>query len=199
MLSIGYSRGSAVILLSALLVACSSSNDNGNTGTGGATGAGLPPFTTTGAPLSGPDNAWRWIDFPDSTCRDGSKAGLAVNMNSASKNVMIFLMGGGACFDPLTCATNPANAGGQMTGGSGGVFARTNAANPVKDWNWIFVPYCTGDVHIGTQDNGTVAGVNGQQHFVGRKNMEAFLQRIVPTFPDATQVVLTGVSAGGFG
>jgi len=61
------------------------------------------------------------------------------------------------------------------------------------------VPYCTGDVHAGTNDSGTIAGVAGTQHFVGRLNMEKFLQRIVPTFPNATQVLLTGISAGGFG
>jgi hypothetical protein len=39
----------------------------------------------------------------------------------------------------------------------------------------------------------------GAQHFMGRPNMEKFLNRIVPTFPKATQVLLTGISAGGFG
>src|SRR5262249_34872373 len=61
------------------------------------------------------------------------------------------------------------------------------------------VPYCTGDVHLGTNDKGMISGVSGVQHFVGRKNLVAFLARIVPTFPDATQVLLTGISAGGFG
>jgi hypothetical protein len=44
-----------------------------------------------------------------------------------------------------------------------------------------------------------ITGVTGTQHFVGRKDLESFLNRIVPTFPKATQVLLTGVSAGGFG
>jgi hypothetical protein len=52
---------------------------------------------------------------------------------------------------------------------------------------------------MGTNDNGMVTGVTGAQHFMGRPNMEKFLNRIVPTFPKATQVLLTGVSAGGFG
>jgi hypothetical protein len=94
---------------------------------------------------------------------------------------------------------NPANTTGQQTGGSAGVFDRTNAANPVKDWNYVFVPYCTGDTHMGTLDSGTISGVTGTQHFVGRLNIEKFLNRIVPTFPHASQVLLTGVSAGGFG
>ena len=65
------------------------------------------------------------------------------------------------------------------------MFNRGNARNPVKDWNFVYVPYCTGDVHLGTKDNGMVEGVDGAQHFVGRLNMKAFLNRIVPTFTDA--------------
>ncbi len=173
---------------------------DGGSADGGGGVVPLPPFPTSGMPLTGPDNTWTWIDFPDSHCRDGSTAGVSVNMNSASKNVMIFLQGGGACFDATTCGLNPANASTQKTGGGNvGVFDRTNADNPVKDWNYVFVPYCTGDSHIGTNANGTISGVAGTQQFVGRLDMEAYLNRIVPTFKDATEVVLTGVSAGGFG
>lgn len=39
----------------------------------------------------------------------------------------------------------------------------------------------------------------GEQQFHGYKNVEMFLDRIVPTFPDVTQVLNTGLSAGGFG
>jgi hypothetical protein len=80
-----------------------------------------------------------------------------------------------------------------------GVFSRTTDENPVKDWSYVYIPYCTGDVHLGTKEDGMVAGVAGTQQFVGRRNIEAFLERLVPTFADASQVLLTGVSAGGFG
>jgi hypothetical protein len=87
---------------------------------------------------------------------------------------------------------------------SPGIFDFTNAANPFKDWNAIYVPYCTGDVHFGTKDGvdipdqGITAGVKSQ-HFVGRKNLETYLGQIVATWPHETQVMLTGASAGGFG
>jgi hypothetical protein len=79
------------------------------------------------------------------------------------------------------------------------VFDRANLENPVRDWNFVFVPYCTGDVHAGTRTNVLVEGIDGPQQFVGRLNMEAFLQRLVPTFPNVERVLLTGESAGGFG
>jgi hypothetical protein len=158
-----------------------------------------PPFVATGAPITAADGAWTWVGFPDSFCRDGSTAGIAVSLESASKKVMIYIEGGGACFDSITCLANPANTSGQQAAKTAGVFDRTNAANPVKDWNFVYVPYCTGDIGAGANPNGTVSGVTGTQMFVGRPNLEAFLNRVVPTFPDATNVLLTGVSAGGFG
>jgi hypothetical protein len=87
---------------------------------------------------------------------------------------------------------------------SPGIFDFTNAANPVKDWSGVYVPYCTGDVHFGTADNVTVPGDGllpalPNQHFVGHLNLQKFIARLVPTFPSVTQVLLTGASAGGFG
>jgi hypothetical protein len=139
------------------------------------------------------------VPFPDSYCRDGSNAGIAVIFSSASNKLMIYLEGGGACFDSLTCLANPSSVGTQMNAQTGGVWDRSNAMNPVKDWNAVYIPYCTGDIHSGTNPNGMVSGVSGMQMFVGRKNLEAYLNRIVPTFPNVTQLLLTGMSAGGFG
>ena len=87
----------------------------------------------------------------------------------------------------------------KCTSVNNGILDRTNPANPVKDWNFVFVPYCTGDVHGGNNPTGTVAGVAGTQQFVGYASMGLYVARLVPTFPATTRVLLTGVSAGGFG
>ncbi len=98
----------------------------------------------------------------------------------------------------------PTAASGLTAAYSPGIFDFTNAANPVKDWSGVYVPYCTGDVHFGTADNVTIPGddvlpaLTGQ-HFVGYLNMQKFIGHLVPTFPNLTQVLLTGASAGGFG
>ena len=78
--------------------------------------------------------------------------------------------------------------------GKRGIFDRTDPLNPFRDYNLIYVPYCTGDMHFGRQANPGYPTAH-----VGALNMVAFLERIVPTFPNATQVVLTGVSAGAYG
>jgi hypothetical protein len=98
----------------------------------------------------------------------------------------------------------PTAASGATPAYSPGIFDFTNTANPFQDWSAVYVPYCTGDVHFGTADNVTIPtdGVLPaltNQHFVGYLNMQKFVARIVPTFSDVSQVLLTGASAGGFG
>ena len=98
----------------------------------------------------------------------------------------------------------PTPASGLTAATSPGIFDFTQAANPFKSWNGVYVPYCTGDVHFGTVDNVTIPSDGllaalPNQHFVGHLNLQKFLARIVPTFPNLSQVVLTGASAGGFG
>jgi hypothetical protein len=87
---------------------------------------------------------------------------------------------------------------------SPGIFDFTSADNPFKDWNGVYVPYCTGDVHFGTLDDVDIPSDGvlpdlPHQHFVGNLNLKSYIARIVPTFPKLSQVLLTGASAGAFG
>jgi hypothetical protein len=219
-------RSSRLVLHAALCLSIAGCSDSGSgsaakTGTGGKSAAGkgggagkagagaagkgaagngaAGGEAATGDALKAPDLTWTFIEFPDTHCRDNSPAGLALSLSNGSKNVMIFLQGGGACFDIFSCAMNATDVSGSKGEQTSGIFDRSNPDNPVKDWSYVFIPYCTGDVHAGTNDQGSVPSVTGTQHFMGRRNMEAFLKRIVPTFRGAQQVLLTGSSAGGFG
>jgi hypothetical protein len=135
---------------------------------------------------------WQYFEIPGTKCNDGTPAGFSVNFNPASTKIAIYLEGGGACFNQycdslFTRGPNePAN---------GGLFDRTNAANPVRDWTWVYLPYCSGDVYAG-QTETMIAGKMRQ--FYGYSNFTAFLERWVPSF-HVDQVLLTGSSAGGFG
>jgi len=173
-------------------------------------GSDTPPVEAgpDAMPINGlPTETWAWVPFPDARCRDGSSTGIGVNLNPASTKLMIFLAGGGECVDVTSCSMNPASFGeADFTGLSEsnsdgsvnvGVFDRTNAANPVQQWSYVYVPYCTGDSHSGNNVS-TVSGV-GPQQFVGYVNVGLYLARIVPTFPNLTQVLIAGVSAGGGG
>jgi Pectinacetylesterase len=198
-----------------MLVACSSSSGTSTPLDGGDEG-GEPADAGVDAsedsqvashePITAPDLQWTWVPFPEAKCRDGSTTGLGVNLRGASTKVMIFLEGGGACFNAPTCGENFPNHfestdfDSWKTGrGQGGIFNRNDAGNPVKDWSFVYVPYCTGDVHAGSNPAGAPAGLSVPQVFVGYLNVAAYLRRLVPTFVGATQVLLTGVSAGGFG
>jgi hypothetical protein len=150
--------------------------------------------------------AWTWIDFPESRCRNGTTTGIGVRYGSSDK-LAIFFEGGGACFNTATCLLNDgfSNFGSFQFGawklglGLAGIFDHEHADNPLADWNFVYVPYCTGDVHAGAKIDGGVPGVFGAQQFVGYRNVAHYLERLVPTFADASHVLVTGQSAGGFG
>jgi cysteine-rich repeat protein len=142
---------------------------------------------------------WQWVEVDGARCRDGSPAGFAVNMHPEADKVVIYLEGGGACFEEFTCGVNPANTPVDRRSPIGrGIFDRAHPDNPLADWHWVYVHYCTGDVFAGTREDVMVPEV-GVQQFVGYDNVGLFLDRIVPTFADAELVLLTGVSAGGYG
>jgi len=171
--------------------------------TDGTTGE---PSPWDGEPLpAADDGVWTWVDFPEAKCRDGSETGIGVRYGSGT-GVAIYFQGGGACFNSFTCTVNPSSFDeGKFTSfaddaGNAGLFNGDNADNPLADWTFIYVPYCTGDVHAGARPDSSIAGVGGTQQFVGYINVAAYLERIVPTFiADTDHVLVTGESAGGFG
>lgn len=174
----------------------------GSTSTGGST-ADVGTFDTSGGPtdpIPTKPLEWVWVPFSEAKCRDGSIAGIEVNRNPASDNLYIYLEGGGSCWNPVECAANPHrfDPPEHFTLGNG-AFDRANAANPVKDWNMVYVPYCTGDVHAGSNPDFDPGGGIGPQQFVGYTNIEKFLDRLVPTFPSVKKILYTGTSAGGAG
>ena len=148
---------------------------------------------------------WTWIDVEGSQCRDGSATGIGVRLQEGAEDLMIYLEGGGACFNGATCATNPSSFGEAEFSvlaaqrSEAGIFSM-GAENPVGDWNMVYVPYCTGDIHGGNAPNTTVQGVTGTQQFVGHQNVERALELLDDHFRDDPEtVLLTGASAGGFG
>ncbi|MCP4674534.1 MAG: hypothetical protein GY854_03255 [Deltaproteobacteria bacterium] len=157
---------------------------------------------TPGEPLPMPETGigkWVWYPFNGTKCRNGSGAGVSVRLSNTSDDLVIYMEGGGACFNSTTCLVNPASISLQMrTPTETGVLNFQNEDNPLKDLNAVYIPYCTGDCHAGGNSQGNVAGL-GKQMFVGGENYRLFLASIVETFTQVELVVLTGISAGGFG
>jgi hypothetical protein len=181
--------------------------DAGGAGDDAATAgddAALDAPVATG-PISAPSETWTWVPFSDSSCMNNTPTGIGVNMTTRSDKLAIFLMGGGACWDAITVSAGvcvnmagygSANAASDFSKyGSAGMFKRDDPDNPFKDYSYVYVPYCTGDVHAGDNPSAT----DGVQSHLGYRNVAAFLKRIVPTWPHPSQVALTGSSAGGMG
>jgi cysteine-rich repeat protein len=165
--------------------ACDDGNDNPFDGC-------LPDCTAV-APIEAPALQWKYFEVPGTLCMNGETAGFGISINPDSKNVMIYLEGGGACFNDL-CDFSAFSV--PFIPPPDGIFNRLNPDNPVKDWSMIYVPYCTGDIHGGDRDTELGGKV---RHFRGYPNITKYLQQWVPTFAGAENVLLTGVSAGGFG
>lgn len=156
-----------------------------------------------------PARTWTWVPAPDTRCANGEPSGFGVNPGDPHGRLLVFLMGGGACWDETTCyvlgtASNFTTGydAAQFAGDAAGLLTtslwdRNDGRNPFRDDNFVFVPYCTGDVHAGSRPDAAY-GTRVAQH-VGFRNMTAILQRLVPAFPGVSRVVLSGSSAGGFG
>jgi hypothetical protein len=177
----------------------------GGDGGDGSDGAGEGEGEGEGEPVEAlpvDDAAWTYTTVEGAACGNGDPVGVATNRGTSSR-LVIYLEGGGACWDAFTCGNGfatyvdtgvPASVIGQVTQLDVGIFARGAASNPFAADSFAYVPYCTGDVHSGTR----VATPWGVRH-VGHTNLLAMLPRILATFPDVDAVVLTGTSAGGYG
>src|SRR4030095_16825680 len=49
---------------------------------------------------------WVWITVPEMRCADDSAGGFAVNFTERSRDLVVYLLGGGVCYDLFTCTTD---------------------------------------------------------------------------------------------
>lgn len=166
-----------------LLAACGDSGPSG----------GPPTLGTT-------PKQWDYVPVAGSKCIDGSPTGIGVNLGT-SGDLVIYMEGGGACFNSSTCGSiahasgwGPSNYATEIALYNVGLFDRIDDKNPLRDATFVFIPYCTGDVHAGSKPDGM-----GGRQFVGYGNVGRALDLIVPQAKDVSRVILTGSSAGGFG
>ena len=164
---------------------------------------------------------WSYRQPSGATCQDGSQAGYGVQFAPAPEGeadlgagLLIYLQGGGACFNSETCARTakrfgPAKFEAAVANALGerGILNRERPENPTREYTHVYVPYCTGDVHAGSRA-GAEIDLGGDaspetRDFVGYDNLGLFLSEIASHFEEIgeapDQVVLAGASAGGFG
>lgn len=131
---------------------------------------------------------------------------------------LIYFNGGGACWNDATCLTslvagdrpvyNPAIEQENSPAAVGGIMDLTREDNPVRDWNIVFIPYCTGDVHIGSRDtlySDPLGLVNSGSPVIvqhrGFDNFMAVREWIRHSFDrkHTKHVMVAGSSAGSYG
>jgi hypothetical protein len=165
-------------------------------------------------PPPGPDdpvrdarpNRWTWVPIEGARCLNDTPTGIGVNIAPNAEGLVIFMMGGGACFNDQTCASAFHAEGFRESGfrvetaglSAQGPMSRTDPRNPFRNWSYAYIGYCTGDVHAGDNPQGAV--IEGTRYvFTGHRNVRLALRRLVPTFRNVRRVHVTGISAGGFG
>ena len=200
-----------VALAAALLVAgvaCSDEDTPGREGSTTTAPHSLPDVSTTAPPMVDRREPAAWQQVlapPQCVCSDGSPYHFWMR-RADPERVVFFLEGGGACFSAETCGPRSPTfkrnlaAGADVAAGGpadAGIFDLSDDRNPFADWSMVFVPYCTGDLHLGdsTHDYGGDVVVRHN----GAVNASTALTAMAATFPDAREVVVAGSSAGSAG
>jgi len=117
----------------------------------------------------------------------------------SKKNLLIVLDGGGACVQDLYLCSILAD---ENPPGDNGIFAEdfNGTQNPFADWSKIFVSYCDGSVFSGDNDVVDANFLFGPVRFHrGVRNLTAALDLARDLHPAAKNVLLSGISAGGYG
>ena len=151
-----------------------------------------PAATTSGV-------AARWeriVPGGDCQCANGSQFSFWVR-EASHDSVLVYLQDGGACFAAETCAPDSDaynTTVDEGPTGAGGIFDFADERNPFADYSMVYVPYCTGDVHLGNTTTEYAAGLT--VHHKGYVNGTAALDYVAANAPGATDVVVVGESAG---
>jgi hypothetical protein len=125
-------------------------------------------------------------------------------------NLVVFFDGGGACWESMNTIYNPTcslevDETVEDLASAGGIFDTNNPANPFKKWSFVAIPYCTGDVHWGSNDHDypdylyQYGGDPVPAHHRGFDNFLVVLKWITENFKRPQKIFVTGSSAGSYG
>ncbi|MEY4766037.1 MAG: hypothetical protein RI907_2710 [Pseudomonadota bacterium] len=172
---------------------------------------------------------WEAIELPVSTgasCGNGSPYRFFVNRSlhlAGKANTAVVFEGGGACWEQNACsgfgkggllsATNPngipanymaSRAGLGALGLTSPIYTRNQPLQKVQtqNWNLVYLPYCTGDVHSGSK---TVVYSEADTtkpltyHHKGFVNAQAVAAWLAVHMAQPQKLLITGFSAGATG
>ena len=166
---------------------------------------------------------WQTVQLAPQTgavCGNGSPYKFFVNRVPNTSNTIIYLEGGGACWDYASCTGQTGIRGARnpdgipddymslLNPGASLVSPLVVRLHPwtrtkTQNWNMVYVPYCTGDIYSGDK----VAIYEDPQnqkpplvwHHNGLRNTRAVVAWLKNNLQRPAQLLTTGCSAGGAG
>lgn len=163
----------------------------------------------TSAPLA---DGWSFVPVDGMVCGNGSSTGIGVSPGSDPSQLVVFLAGGGACWDGLTCFVLSSASHIDHTWGEAdlraetawldrsGLLDRDDSANSARAATYAYLPYCTGDLHLGQSTRAhDVFNPARITHHAGHTNLIAALRHLKSIAPAVSKVWVIGQSAGGYG
>jgi len=127
--------------------------------------------------------------------------------NKGKNKLVIFFQGGGACWDAMNCIAAPTYTQYQEEelwmfsedNEGKGIFDTTEKDNPFKDWGFVYIPYCTGDLFWGANDADYTGDGNPDIQHRGFVNFQAVLKYLESLEIYPGKIFVTGSSAGSYG
>ena len=126
-------------------------------------------------------------------------------------NLVIFFQGGGACWDSINClymhtySQERRETVEYLDSTATGIFDVRNPQNPFKKWGFVYIPYCTGDLHWGANDAvyedvlGAYGGAPQTIQHRGFVNFQVVLKWLKDNTSNPKRIFVTGSSAGSYG
>jgi len=127
-------------------------------------------------------------------CMRGADYRMSVR-DADSDDLVIFMQGGGACWSDFCLVVTGAPAG--MPGID--ILDREMEANPVADWDAVYLPYCDGSFFLGDAEHDDNIYDMGPRYHHGLANLTAALEVAALRFPNPSRILLAGSSGGAYG
>lgn len=131
-------------------------------------------------------------------CLEGTEF-VVTTHDGSSPNAMLFLEGGGACWDYESCYEAPVakhESGAVNWADLHGILDAAEPANTLRDWNVVYASYCDGSIWSGDADI-DYGGKLTYHH--GLANLSAAVTLLKKKYPNPPKIVVSGSSAGGYG
>jgi hypothetical protein len=164
-------------------------------------------------PMRDTYETWLKVEPPGVVCGNNTQYKFWVNYSGKSDNLVVVLEPGGACWDYDSCTgKNGIRGAANVDGLADDHFKlapfispflnRYSDEVPTNDWNYVYIPYCTGDVHTGNAVatyTDAAGSASVEFHHDGHHATEEIVAWLDQNFTYVPKLFVTGCSAGGVG